>query len=183
VPWLEARPLVGHLLRDQQEEIEIRWTAQSPFIQAPGCQHAYLLVWNNDIATWFHIELVVHFYPGNIDVQPGNERNLINAHSRENLSAAILSSAEFNAPGTVNPFTLTFGKTGEELSIRTSKPVAYPDCQVRGVNKDGYKNLICNYETAKTGLSCGDTQAVLCGITHEGIYFEGSDLVTMKSCR
>jgi hypothetical protein len=182
VPWLEVRPLVGHLLRDQQAEIEIRWTAQPPFIQAPGYHHAYLLVWNNDIAQWIHIEMDVHFYPVNIDVQPGNERNWINKNTRGNLSVAILSSAELNAPDTINPFTLTFGKTGEELSIRTSKQVAYPDCHVRDVNKDGYKDLICEYETTKTGLTCGDTQAVLRGKTHEGIYFEGTDLITVKPC-
>src|SRR5207249_12334770 len=66
-----------------------------------------------------------------VDIFPRNTFNPMNPKSRGSIPVAILSSAGFNAPGEIVTDSLTFGRTGDELSLSF--------CAERGldVNSDG----------------------------------------------
>ena len=106
-----------------------------------------------------------------IDIKPGSDPNSINPGNRGVIPVAILSTPEFDAPGEVDTASLTFGRAGDEDSLRRC---------VRGsedVNEDGLLDLICHFNTQETGLSVDDIEAILRGQTLDGVAIEGSDTV------
>lgn len=105
-----------------------------------------------------------------IDIKPGSFPNSINLKSMGSIPVAILSSSTFDAPGQVDPTSLTFGRTGDEQSLT--------GCPGReDVNADGRLDLVCNFATQGTGFQLGDIKGVLKGTTLTGRSLIGTDSV------
>lgn len=107
----------------------------------------------------------------NIDIKPGGFPNSINLGSRGIIPVAILSSSTFNATSDVNTTSLSFGRTGDELS--------WVGCSsdLEDVNGDGLVDLVCNFTTQATGFQLGDTVGILKGTTITGNSLSGIDSV------
>ncbi|KJK48078.1 hypothetical protein UK23_17995 [Lentzea aerocolonigenes] len=110
------------------------------------------------------------------DVKPRSFPSSINVKKEGLIPVAILSTAEFNAVTQVDRTSLTFGATGLEQSfVRCGSPG-------EDVNDDGRADLVCQFDTTKTGLTCGMTTATLVGRTVDGRRFEGQDDVKLTGC-
>jgi len=106
-----------------------------------------------------------------LDIIPGSDAtSIIPGHSR-NLPVAILSSPAFDAFADVDVASLTFGRTGDEVSLNFchSHPV--------DVNHDGRGDLVCNFDVRTTGLESGDATANLKGQTVDGVPLQGKAVV------
>ncbi|MBI3312501.1 MAG: hypothetical protein HYZ88_03135 [Candidatus Omnitrophica bacterium] len=106
-----------------------------------------------------------------IDIKPGSFPNSIQPESEGNIPVAILSDGVFNAPKLVDRNSLTFGHTGDEKSLQPGK--VHPE----DVNQDGLLDLVCHFESPKTGFQAGDLQGILKGKLLSGRLFIGSDSV------
>lgn len=110
------------------------------------------------------------------DVKPRSFPSSINIKKEGLVPVAILSTAEFDAVTRVDQTSLTFGATGLEQSfVRCGAP--------EDVNDDGRADLVCQFDTTKTGLTCGMTTATLMGRTVDGRRFEGQDDVKLTGCQ
>ncbi|MBI3894600.1 MAG: hypothetical protein HY313_01580 [Acidobacteria bacterium] len=107
----------------------------------------------------------------NVDIKPGNDPNSISPKSRGTIPLAILSSSAFDAFAKVDKTSLTFGRTGSENSL------AFCNGSPGDVNGDGLLDLMCHFDTQKTGFQPGDTVGWLQGNTVGGIPIEGSNSV------
>lgn len=109
------------------------------------------------------------------DVKPHSFPSTINVKKEGLVPVAILSTVEFDAAARVDRTSLTFGATGLEQSfVRCGSP--------EDVNDDGLADLVCQFDTTKTGLTCGMTTATLMGRTVDGRRFEGQDDVKLTGC-
>jgi hypothetical protein len=108
--------------------------------------------------------------PVTIDVTPGDTRHTVQLKSKQ-LTVAIYSTATFDAPTRIVKNSLTFGRMGTEASLQLDKGV--PSCSTPDVNRDGRKDLQCNFVTNLTGLRPTDTQVILRALTPDGVYLEG----------
>ena len=111
-----------------------------------------------------------------IDVDPhpqSNEPARIHLADSRPIQVAIFSSNTFDAPKQVSRGTLTFGRTGDERSLKRCNPGSID------VNHDGFTDLICDFLTPLTGLGMGDTRAILRGLTIAGQRIEGSEAVVV----
>lgn len=110
------------------------------------------------------------------DVKPRSFPSSINVKKEGLIPVAILSTTEFNAVTQVDRTSLTFGATGLEQSfVRCGSPG-------EDVNDDGLADLVCQFDTTRTGLTCGMTSATLVGRTIDGRRFEGQDDVKLTGC-
>jgi hypothetical protein len=102
-----------------------------------------------------------------IDIKPESDPNSINIGSKGVIPIAILGSAGFDA-STVNPLTITAvkvkGKSGNAGSLED-------------INNDGYLDLVVHVYTQGLGLSSGDTEATIWGLTYGGTAVGGSDSI------
>ena len=115
--------------------------------------------------------------PQAIGIDLEGKNNKINLKNK-NVTVAILSSSDFNAPVQVDKTTLTFGKTGDENSLLKC------DHKGKDVNKDGLKDLTCTFSVKKAGFVCGDTEAVLRGkMISTGNDFVGKQSILLKPCK
>ncbi len=105
------------------------------------------------------------------DIKPGSQTNPINPKSSGKIPVVILSTPNFNALLEVDRASLTFGSTGDELSLVS--------CNKKGadVNRDGLRDLVCHFKTKLTGFKFGDTEGILKGLTLGGVPIEGRDVV------
>jgi hypothetical protein len=110
-----------------------------------------------------------------LDIKPGSDSNSINTKSKGKIPVAILSSADFDSPATVDQSSLTFGRSGDELSL------AFCNTGGEDVNGDARLDLICQFFTQKTGFQAGDTEGILRGQTTGGQPIEGRDAVIIVS--
>ena len=110
-----------------------------------------------------------------IDVVPGSEDNVLS----KKFDVAFLSSTEFDATTRIDISTLTAGKTGLEDSLARNKKSRTIKFRLEDVNNDGLLDLIVTVETKKTGLSSGDTELRIQGLTSNGDAFELNDTVTV----
>lgn len=110
-----------------------------------------------------------------VDIKPGSDPNSINRKSMGRIPVAILSTPEFSAPEKVDRTSLTFGRTGNEQSL------SFCNKSAEDVNGDSLLDLVCHFETQKTGFQNGDTEGILRGKTVEGISIEGRDSVKIVS--
>lgn len=106
-----------------------------------------------------------------IDIKPDGIPNSINRRSAGRIPVAILSSPIFDAPGTVDFLSLTFGRTGTETSL------AFCNNHGEDVNGDTLLDLVCHFNTAQTGFQSNDTQGVLKGKTIHNVPISGTDSV------
>ncbi|NUT94710.1 MAG: hypothetical protein HOY78_22085 [Saccharothrix sp.] len=111
-----------------------------------------------------------------IDVKPRSFPSSINLRKEGLVPVAVLSTREFDALALVDRTSLTFGATGLEPSLVR--------CATEGedVDGDGLLDLICQFDTTRTGLTCGATTATLVGRTLDGRRFEGQDDVKLTGC-
>ena len=112
-----------------------------------------------------------------IDIKPGNKRNLINPSSKGGIWVAILSDTNPDSPfdpssQVVIP-TVEFGRDG-------AKSVGE---KVDDINNDGLGDLLLRFKIPETGMACGDTEATLIGETMEGQTFTGTDSVQTVGCK
>jgi hypothetical protein len=106
-----------------------------------------------------------------IDIKPGGSVNSINRKSEGKIPVAILSTADFSAPVSVDRTLLTFGRTGVEAS-----PV-FCNSGSEDVNNDGLPDLICHFATQLTGFQLEDSFGILKGQTTDGTPFSAKDSV------
>jgi hypothetical protein len=106
-----------------------------------------------------------------IDIRPGTSRNRINIRSHDKVPVAVLSAMGFDATAVVDRASLTFGRTGGEHSL------AACDSNAKDVNRDGLRDLVCNFFIQLTGFQVGDTEGILQGRTVDGAPLQGSDSV------
>ena len=105
-----------------------------------------------------------------IDIKPGSEPNSINLKSKGVIPVAILSTDDFDAT-TVNGLTVRFGPS---LAV----PV-HDGGHLEDVNEDGQLDWVGHFKTRETGLSAGDTEASISGVTQDGLFFTGTDSVNI----
>ncbi len=120
-----------------------------------------------------YFRLGEHIVPVSIDIKPDS----INTRKMSQVSVAILSTTDFNAPDQIDPDSLTFGLNGNEESL------AYCISRPKDANKDGIKDLICYFDLGPTGLQCGNNEGILNGFTNGGTPITGSDSVTLIRCK
>jgi hypothetical protein len=132
------------------------------------------------IAGFFNLAVVgttqgpVQFIPVQIDIKPGGTPNAINPRDQGVIPVAILSSASFNAPATVDAASVRFGP---------GSAASNDGGHVEDVNNDGLPDFVFQFPTPATGIMCGDTSETLTGKTLSGISIRGSDSVVTVSCK
>jgi len=102
-----------------------------------------------------------------IDIEPGRRKvALIDPKSRHAIPVALLSSKDFDAT-TVDPQSLTFGRSGDEASLK--------GCMARHVdlNHDGKPDMVCNFANDMADFEMSDREGVVKGRTRDGVEFEG----------
>ncbi len=100
--------------------------------------------------------------PVDISIKPDSEAPApINPRSHGKIPVAILSTQTFNAPALVDASSVTFGRTGSEQSLDS--------CSAEDVNGDGLADLVCHFESEKTGFQSGDTLGILRANTTQGL--------------
>ncbi len=110
--------------------------------------------------------------PVNIDIKLGSDPNSINLGSNGNVPVAILGSPTFDVT-TVNPYSISLAGAAVNLKGKAQTPQSsYED-----VNGDGFMDLIVHVSTKSLVVSEGDTEAVLTGMTYDGIPISGKDSV------
>ena len=106
-----------------------------------------------------------------IDIKPGSDPNCFNVNGAGVVPVAILGSATFNATQ-VDTSTLDFAG----LAVRV-KGNGTPQCGTSDTNRDGFSDLVCQFQDDSAAWSPGSTTAALTGQLLNGLAFEGSDAI------
>jgi hypothetical protein len=109
----------------------------------------YALIIDGISASTMQITMVVK--PGNDNVSPP-----INPRSKGKIPVALMGSEEFDVSA-VDVSSLTFGATGDEKSLHKCAK------NTRDINRDGYRDLVCHFYTAKTGFGAGSLEGHMKG--------------------
>jgi len=112
-----------------------------------------------------------------IDVKPNDPRNRIRSSSGELIAVAILSGPGFDAPTSVDPSSLTFGRSGDEQSL------AFCDLRRHDGDDSAPSGLTCFFAPELAGFRTGDLVARLKGRTKAGTPITGQDRVCVDVCR
>lgn len=110
-----------------------------------------------------------------LDIVPGNDENIISEDKDGIIAAVVYSREDFNAPDCVFVETLTFGRTGDELSLI--------HCGYVDHNEDGFIDIQCDFDSIISGFKVGDTTGTLKGRTYNGVAFELVDDVIVRAAR
>jgi hypothetical protein len=108
-----------------------------------------------------------------IDIKPGKTPNSINLTSGQKIPVAILTTDDFDATQ-VDPSTVTFGPD-EAMEVHKAS-------HIKDVDEDGDMDVLLHFDTAETGIACGDTEATLTGATFDGEAITGTDSVNTVNC-
>lgn len=111
------------------------------------------------------------FIPITVKVKPRSAHSMINISSKATVPIAILSNTTFDAPSKIDTASLTFGRNGNETSLK------FCDYKPIDINHDGYADLMCHFKTNKFGFRFGDTKGVLKGKTNDGEDILGTAIV------
>jgi hypothetical protein len=108
-----------------------------------------------------------------IDVKPGNNSNSINPRLEGVIWVAVFSDGgSLGDALQIDLSTVRFGTLG-----------AAPDLhRVADLNRDGLSDLLLRFRMPESGLTCGDTEAMLTGRTYTSQRFVGIDSVTTVGC-
>jgi hypothetical protein len=112
--------------------------------------------------------------PVTIDIKPGSFPNSINPRNNGVIPVAILTTATFDA-ATVDAPTVRFGAIGNEAAPR--------HFALEDENGDGRADLVLQFPTQRTGISCGTKTGVLTGTTRRGHAINGSDSIVTTGCK
>ena len=117
----------------------------------------------------------LHFARVGIEIKPGGGTASINPTSKGKIPVAILSAPNFNAVGSVDTSSLTFGSLGTEDSLVL--------CNSNGedVNGDGLLDLVCHFDTQGSAFQNGDASGTLRGKLKDGSAIKGSAPVNVLS--
>ena len=130
------------------------------------------------VATAFEVEILagdIHTITGiTINIKPGNDSNNINPGSGGFVQVAILTTDTFDAQD-VDASTVVFGPS--------DAPALPTFVQWRDVDHDGDADLVLRFRISETGIACGDTEALLTGMTISMDGFEGLDSIKTVGCR
>ena len=114
-----------------------------------------------------------------IDIKARKNTNKINLRSGGDITVAILTTsvgdgdvADFYALR-VNAATLKFGPGQATISQAE---------RVQDVDRDGDSDLLVRFDKGDAAIACGDTEAVLSGMTFGGSVINGSDQITAIGC-
>jgi hypothetical protein len=107
-----------------------------------------------------------------IDIKPGSNKNNINPRNQGIVRVAILTTDNFDA---VNVDTSTV-KLKDASALQTF-------VHFRDVDHDGDADLVLHFRTQDTGIACGETEALLTGMTLDGDTFEGVDSIKTVGCK
>lgn len=106
-----------------------------------------------------------------IDIRPGRRALVrLNPKWKKVIPVAILSSRDFDAAD-IDPSSLTFGRTGEEQSLRNCNK------HLTRANRDRRRDLVCYFQNADAAFELGDEEGVLKGMTNNGMAFEGRGML------
>ena len=87
---------------------------------------------------------------------------------------AILSMNDFDAT-TVDPNSLTFGRSGDEKSLFRCHKTG------KDINRDGRTDMVCYFKPDVANFQTGDLSGVLKGRTKSGRQIEGSGALKIFS--
>jgi len=106
-----------------------------------------------------------------IDIRPG-QRALVhlNPKWKQAIPVAIFSSKDFDVRN-VDKTSLTFGRTGDEASLR--------NCNRHYAKWHRHHRyaMVCYFENAEAGFELGDEEGVLKGALKDGTSFEGRSML------
>ncbi len=108
-----------------------------------------------------------------IDIRPGVSPNTINLGSNGVIPVAICSTEDFDALQ-IDPLTVTLADAGVRVRGKGKSIFATED-----VNGDGLIDMILKIETEGLTLSPDATEALLTGMTYDGVAFEGVGQVSI----
>ncbi len=116
-----------------------------------------------------------------IDIEPKRDDNRVrlNKDKKDKIRVAILSTTDFNAVKQVDWSSLTFGRTGDEESLRL-RGNGRPHCSRKKVNDDRLRDLVCKFESYLTGFETHNAAGILKGVTMDGVPIMGSDYVHIE---
>ena len=115
------------------------------------------------------------------DIQPGNRENIIHEDGFGWTTTAIFSRFDFNAPACLDLDDFTFGRTGDEESLRL--------CGVVDFNRDTFPDVLCDFTTLQAGFMAGDMTGTIKGayftdaLLTQTAAFEKSDMVMIVPTR
>jgi hypothetical protein len=107
-----------------------------------------------------------------IDVKPDSADNVVNPRSRGRFWLAILSDQGFDALQ-ADLDTVKVG-AGEATADRY---------KVRDANYDGLTDLVLRFRMQEVGISCGDSEIQLTGMTYDGMEIVGADDIRTTGCK
>ena len=110
-----------------------------------------------------------------IDIKPGSDPNSINTKNKGVIPVAILTNDNFDALD-VNWTTVRFGPNEASPVHDLFDPMTYTN-HTMDIDGDGDRDMVLHFRTQETGISPGDTGAVLTGKTVNGDPIIGSDSI------
>jgi hypothetical protein len=117
-----------------------------------------------------------------VDIKPGSYPNSINVKRTTGvIPVAVLGNADFDVM-TIDAGTLRFGPDLAMPAHGRTDPDTYVG-HLEDVNADEFMDLVSHYVVGDTGLTHGDTEACLIGVTLSGIPIEGCDSVRILKKR
>jgi len=102
-----------------------------------------------------------------IDIKPGNSKNIMNPTSNGVVWVAILTTDDFAAADEVDPTTVYLGDSLAKAS------------KIQDANKDGDDDIVLKFGVADIGMDKNTTELVLTGMTYGDTCILGSDSVTV----